>query len=528
MKYFRVFHSRILILAATFYLCPAALFAESKAVNVIKENTVLQPVEFNIIRGMGYLSSEDIAAIYDAEINWQPVSKKVILAIKGKKAEFRINSIKVVLNGTERPMKKPVIYSNKKVYIPLEFLLAKSFTEISGYFTEWDNKRMLLRITLIPDIFPPRYYSYKDKTRVVIQATEKKEIQVNSTNPKQITAKFYRSKTDIEKSSIEINDGVVDSIDCTDIDKDTFFLINLGTYAGNYDIFELESPYRFVIDVARTGTAGMELPGFSAGLAPAASGFSESVIPVSIPLHEVEKEEYAASCIQAPGHKIKRILIDAGHGGEDAGAVGPKGTKEKTINIDVAQRLAKILRDKGYEVFLTRADDTFIPLADRTKFANRVVADLFISIHCNASINTKAQGFEIYYLAENATDKAASAVANMENSVIALEKSITNGKEETEYLLLSMAVCEFINESSKLCGLISQGIKSDMSYISNRGVKQANFFVLRGATMPAVLVEMAYLSNFKGEKILKTKKFQKKIADIIMKGIQNYEKKFTK
>jgi len=528
------FTKNIPVLLITLCVCAAELFAAPKTVNVIKENTVLSPAKFMLIHGMGYLSSDDMAGIYDAEINWQTVSKKVILKIKGKKIEFKVNSKKVIVNGTEVLMKKPAVYSDKNVYIPLEFVLTRLFTDISGYFTEWDYKRMLLRITLVPDLFPPRYYSYKDKTRIVIQATEKKEIQANSTTAKQITAKFYKSKTDLEKSSVIINDGVVDSIDGTNIDRDTFFLINLGTYAGNYDIFELSSPYRFVIDIARTGTIGMEFPGFSAGLAPSVSGFIESVIPVSIPLPEIERrtgQEASEQTEYQPersNHKIKKIVVDAGHGGEDAGAVGPKGTKEKNINLEVSERLAKILRSKGYEVFMSRTDDSFIPLADRTKFANRVMADLFVSIHCNASINTKAQGFEIYFLSENASDKAAAAVANMENSVIALEKPKANGKEEIEYLLLTMAVCEFMNESSKLCGLICQDINSDMSYLLDRGVKQANFFVLRGATMPAVLVEMAYLSNFKEEKMLKTKKFQKRIAETILKGIQNYEKRFTK
>ncbi|PKM92552.1 MAG: hypothetical protein CVU80_02750, partial [Elusimicrobia bacterium HGW-Elusimicrobia-4] len=307
-----------------------------------------------------------------------------------------------------------------------------------------------------------------------------------------------------------------------------------GTYSGKIDTFTLSSPFRFVIDVEKIGEMSAKLSGLSSVLAPSSSSFLETNIPPNIlpppakPEEEipiVESIEIKKSKLIKAIHKLNKIVVDAGHGGEDPGAIGPKGTKEKDINLIIAQRLREILKKNGYEVFLTRADDTFIPLADRTRFANKVMADLFVSIHCNASISDDTRGFEIYFLSDKATDRAAEAVANMENSVIALEKSSFSGKRDIEKLLLSMAVTEFMNESATLCGTVNLQVCDNFLNLNSRGVKQANFYVLRGATMPAVLVEVGFLSNVKEEKLLNQKKFQKKITENIFNGIKEYEKR---
>lgn len=516
----------------------STVFAEIKTVNVVKENSTFLSAPLFLVQGMGYLSTDDIAKIYGAKTNWLPLSKKVILTINNKEIIFQIGSKRVIVNKIERLMNKKALLDDSKLLIPLEFVLTRSFADVAGFYSEWDYRRLILRVSVIPDIFPPRYYSYKDKTRLVIQMVEKKEIQIDSSKEKKIAVKIYRSKVgDVEKSSIVINDGVVDGIDATNLERDVLFVVNLGTYSGKVDTFTLSSPFRLVIDVERLGEMSAKLAGLSSVLAPSSTGFWETNIPSDIlPPSDTEEEKKPAIPIIETDeikkskptkviHKLKRIVIDAGHGGEDPGAIGPKGTKEKDINLIIAQRLKDILKKNGYEVFLTRTDDTFIPLADRTRFSNKVMSDLFVSIHCNASISDDTRGFEIYFLSEKATDRAAEAVANMENSVIALEKPSISGKRDIEKLLLSMAVTEFMNESATLCGTIDRQVCNNFLNLDSRGVKQANFYVLRGATMPAVLVEVGFLSNAKEEKLLNQKKFQKKITENIFNGIKEYEKR---
>lgn len=512
------------------------IFSEIKTVNIVKENSTFLSAPLFLVQGMGYLSSADIAKIYNAKTNWFPLSKKVILTLNNKEIIFQIDSKKVIVDKIERMMNKSAKLQDGKLLIPLEFVLTRAFANVSGFYSEWDYSRLILRVSVIPDIFPPRYYSYEDKTRLVIQMVEKKEVRIDSSREKKIAVKIYRSRVNSEKSSIAINDGVVDGLDATNLERDVLFVVNLGTYSGKIETFTMSSPFRLVIDVERIGEMSAKLTGLSSVLAPSATGFLEMNIPSDILPPEsygekkteipiVETNEIKKSSRTKPVHKLKKIVVDAGHGGDDPGAIGPKGTKEKEINLIIAQRLAGILKKDGYDVFLTRSDDTFIPLSERTKFANKVMADLFVSVHCNASISDDTRGFEIYFLSEKATDRAAEAVANMENSVLALEKPSLSGKMDIEKLLLSMAVNEFMNESSSICGFINQEICENFSNLDSRGVKQANFYVLRGATMPAILVEVGFLSNAKEEKLLNQKKFQKKITENIFNGLKEYEKR---
>lgn len=517
-------------------LRPSFASAAVKKINLVKDGQPAGTIDLFLIDGMGYVLTDGIAGIYEAKINWYPVSKKVILTANGEEVVFKINSSKVLVGKTERIMKKPAKLQDGKLFIPLEFLLTGAFAKVSNFYSEWDYARLLLRVITVPDIFPPRYYSYNDRTRIVIQAVEKKEIQTDSPEEKKISAKIYKSRVAPEKASVTIGDGVIESIDAVNLERDVLFTVNLGTYSGKQNTFTLSSPFRLVIDVERTGKEETSLPGSVLGLAPPATGFAEKNIPSDIlppppPEEEeknVERSEMPSVPRSGPEQKLKKIVVDAGHGGEDPGAIGPKGIKEKDINLLVAEDLASVLEKNGYKVYMTRTEDVFIPLADRTKLANKVMADLFVSIHCNASIVKNTSGFEIYFLSEKATDSAAEAVANMENSVIALEEHNAAVKKDTEKLLLSMAVNEFINESSLVCGIIDQQICKGFSNLSSRGVKQANFYVLRGASMPAVLVELAFITHAKEEKLLRKSKFRKKLAESIAKGIKLYEKEIAK
>ena len=224
----------------------------------------------------------------------------------------------------------------------------------------------------------------------------------------------------------------------------------------------------------------------------------------------------------------KVIVIDAGHGGNDPGAVGPRGTKEKDITLKIAYELKKLFdRDKNYTVILTRKDDVFIPLAERTNIANEKRANLFISIHCNANINRKVSGFEVYFLSERASDADALATANLENSAIELEGKPSPKLAGIQRMLWSMMQNEYLNESSELSSFIS-AIATGRMRITNRGVKQAGFYVLRGTQMPAVLVEVAFISNYEEEQKLKNGNFQKAAALSVYEGVLRYYERKTK
>ncbi|MFH1540310.1 MAG: N-acetylmuramoyl-L-alanine amidase [Elusimicrobiota bacterium] len=520
---------------------------ETKIINIVKENSNISSAPLSVplffVHEMGYLFVDDIAKIYHAKINWFPLSKKIVFTLNNKEIVFNIDSKKVIVDKIERQMNKPTIMLDNKLLVPLEFVIAKSFAGVTEFYTNWDSNHLTLRLSIIPDIFLPKYYSYKDGTRLIVQMVEKKEFQIDSSKEKKFAVKIYKSKiADIKKFPITVDDGVVDTIDVANLERDVLFTINLSTYSGKIETSTLTSPFRLVVDIFRTGEMSSKFVGSISEIAPSTTSFLPSRlvagevtnIPSSISpvLSDVEEKtpDIKINEIKKPKStravcSLKKIVIDAGHGGHDPGAIGQKATREKNINLAIANQLASILKKNGYDIFMTRSDDTFVPLSERTKFANKVMADLFVSIHCNASISTNVRGFEIYFLSEKATDSAAEAVANMENSVLALEKTQFSAEKDIKKLLLSMAVNEFINESSFLCGVINQKVCKNFSNLDVKSVKQANFYILRGATMPAILVEVGFLSNIKEEKLLNNEKFQKKMAENIFNGIKEYEKR---
>ncbi len=223
---------------------------------------------------------------------------------------------------------------------------------------------------------------------------------------------------------------------------------------------------------------------------------------------------------RALGLKIGRIVIDPGHGGHDTGTIGPTGLKEKDVVLDVALRLKKLLEDKtGAEVILTRSEDTFIPLEERTAIANEKGADLFISIHANASRNRNARGIETYYL-NFTSDPEALEVAGRENATS--QESV----HQLQDLIKKIALTEKIEESQDFAVQVQREVYSRLRKLTgsqkNRGVKKAPFVVLIGANMPSVLAEISFLTNPQDERLLKKGGHRELIAEALHRGISGY------
>ena len=226
------------------------------------------------------------------------------------------------------------------------------------------------------------------------------------------------------------------------------------------------------------------------------------------------------SLIRALGLKIGRIVIDPGHGGHDTGTIGPNGLQEKDLVLEVGRRLGKLLETRlGAEVVYTRKNDTFIPLETRTAIANQQRADLFISIHANASHDSAARGVETYYLNFTSSPEALE-VAARENAVS--EKSIY----ELQDLVKKIALKEKIEESREFAGDVQESLHSGLAgksaAIRNRGVKKAPFIVLIGANMPSILAEISFVSNPADEHRLETSEYRQRIAESLYRGIAKY------
>jgi len=225
---------------------------------------------------------------------------------------------------------------------------------------------------------------------------------------------------------------------------------------------------------------------------------------------------------------IDRIIIDPGHGGKDPGAIGPKGTKEKDLTLDIAKRLKRLLEENLHvEVFLTRDDDYYVGLRERTQFANKNDGKLFISIHANATRNRNVRGYSTWVLGKSKTNKALE-VAEKENSVIEFDESYTEYKDAS-YILNAIAQNSYLNESLDLADIVNDHLKTRTNIEQwGKGVYQAGFFVLVGASMPRILVETAFLSNPYEERKLRTRTFRQKVALALYESINNFKRKYEK
>ncbi len=219
--------------------------------------------------------------------------------------------------------------------------------------------------------------------------------------------------------------------------------------------------------------------------------------------------------------RFDRVVIDAGHGGEDQGARGKRGLTEKDVVLDVSRRVARSLESRGVQVLLTRDDDTFVPLEERTSRANDARADLFVSIHANSATRAAPSGVETYFVSLDATDDAAAEVAMRENEAFgeAARKALVD--DPLTQLLGDMIVNEYVRESSEFAKLVQHEL-AELDGAKSRGVKQAPFVVLMGVQMPAALIEIGFISNPAEEKKLKQVAHRDRLASAIVSAIGEF------
>lgn len=367
-----------------------------------------------------------------------------------------------------------------------------------------------------------RFWSNPDYTRVVLDLSAATGYTSNflpGDAGKGIDPRLYVDVEGAEPAkgladSTPVDDGLLKQIRTGRPDpKHTRVVLDLFSF-GDYKIFSLRDPFRIVIDIA-----GDDVPVLKSQTPRVTSGPPSGGIAGI--LDRAPKERPLKVRIpENQGSGLRRIVVDAGHGGKDPGAIGPRGTYEKTVTLALARELARRLEQElGCEVILTRDGDVFLPLEERTAMANKVGADLFISIHANANRKSGAHGTETYYLNFSKNDQAV-AVAARENGTSLKQVG------DLEMILLDLMANSKINESSRLAAEIQRALVEDLDrhYRSVRdlGVRQGPFYVLLGATMPSVLVETAFISNPREEARLGDPEFRARAARGIVRGVRNY------
>jgi N-acetylmuramoyl-L-alanine amidase len=259
-------------------------------------------------------------------------------------------------------------------------------------------------------------------------------------------------------------------------------------------------------------SVGSSLPAPLTSMQPEVPGHPAAVPPLSAT---------APTMVRALGLKINRIVIDAGHGGHDSGAIGPNGLEEKTVALDVALRLGRLLKQRlGADVIYTRDTDRFIPLETRTAIANQDRADLFISVHVNSSPDTAARGVATYYLSFTSSADALQLAAR--------ENAVSNESiHQLSDLVKKIALSDKINESRDFAEDVDRSLYGDLAPLNgpgfeNRGVHKAPFVVLIGANMPSILAEISFISNPKSAQLLTEPAYRERIAQALYQGVAKY------
>ncbi len=400
--------------------------------------------------------------------------------------------------------------------------------------------------TNLASVLPVKYWSSDDYTRVVINASgpvryKEQLLEQSGDQPRRLFIDFFNSYIEPKyRAPVPIEDGLLRRIRTGQYNPSTVRVVLDIESISSYKVFSLADPFRVIIDVR--GKEKKEPQVLKTQIsnkptqpvkAPEQSSSQIVVLrqgkknPVNMTAMEnqtnqnasVPSSEKSITLAQQLGLRVRTIVLDPGHGGKDPGAIA-YGLKEKDVVLKVAKMLAPLLEERlGCKVILTRTTDVFIPLEERTAIANTHDADLFVSLHINASPSEKAYGIETYYL-NLTTNPEAMRVAAFENA------TSTHQMSDLQNILSDILKNSKINESSRLAELVHNsiitGLDKNFSHIKNLGVKQAPFYVLIGAEMPAILVEMSFITNKNDVNHLKNNHFLKSIANDISSGIQSY------
>ncbi len=349
-----------------------------------------------------------------------------------------------------------------------------------------------------------RYWAKAKYTRVVLDLDRRVDYEVHRLRadrsaglpPRIYIDLFHTHRSENLPSKVGLDQGPVRCIRAAHRKKSTERLVLDLRQAEQYKVFRLDHPHRIVMDLWWTDRGRAE---------------------------EKKKQNKEAELKSVHKALPPLIVIDPGHGGKDPGAVGKRGLKEKDVVFSIAKRLKRSLEKNGKaRVLLTRTSDKFLELEDRTRFANRQNADLFISIHANASRDRKAKGVETYYL-DNTTDKAAIRLARIENRTA--KKKLDDLQQILQGLRLNSNAIASNLLAHTVQGELIRNLRNRHKKVKDLGSKGNLFYVLLGAHMPSILVEVSFISNPTEEKRLRNASYQDTVARGIANGVNRFLKK---
>jgi N-acetylmuramoyl-L-alanine amidase len=485
--------SRCLALAGLLALAPALSPAAGGPITVL---TATQRREVaTVSRAQGELVAiDDVLAGLGA--TFTPGAPGGAVSVRRGSHELVLHDKKSLasVDGDLKLLSSPVSLEGGRWLVPLDGLprLLGAFLERP---VEWRGAQRILVIgpVSIPKVKVSTFVS-GELARVVFEASEAVPFRVQQESGR-VTVAVARDLVDVTLPPTRLAGGIVESVQFLG-GAENVFAVTLGPRFQRLRATEQETPPRLVLEMS------------GPPLAP-----SERAAPLATAPRTPRPAEEPA---------VRTVVIDPGHGGENVGAEGEAGTLEKDIALAIARKLrAELVNARGLQVFLTRDRDVEVGLDERTAIANNYKADLFVSVHANASRARGAKGSEVYFLSYQASDDESRWVAQMEGAAEPIAHAPAGS--DLALILWDMAQAEHLEESSALASRIQEEL-AVVTGSEGRGVKQAPFRVLVGATMPAVLVEVAFISNPEEEKLLASDAYQSKIAASLARGIERFRR----
>ncbi len=449
-----------------------------------------------------YVASASAASLLRGQRGWQEELRRLTLRVGDRSFGLTADSRLVNLDDGEVLLRTPVLETEGDLWLPMEF-----FTRVLGpgvrQTVAWDPGARALSVgseRASVNVTDLRVEEMTRATGLHFQCSERLAYSAESGQPGFVTLRIQGGQAAPDRVGLEKPAGLVDGVEARQADDEVLLDVKVSDLVKSYRTYDADDGHDIVLVLEE------EQPG---------------VLPEPTPRGKLNLVMRQPAQQPARRLEIRTVVLDPGHGGEETGRIGATGTMEKDVNLAVAQELKRYLEREGdVKVVLTRGEDATVPLSQRAVIANQAGGDLFVSLHCNGWFNERAGGIETFFLSPAKTDRDAS-IAREENTEIA-----TPGNEDVEFILWDLVQNGFINESSDLAETVQAALCRDLGG-ENRGVKQAGFRVLVGAYMPAVLVEMGFLSNPDEEKNLVDGDYQRRVARTLGQALLEFRQRYA-
>jgi N-acetylmuramoyl-L-alanine amidase len=446
-----------------------------------------------------YLSSATAASLFKAGRFWQDMIRQLTLRVKDKEFKLTAGSRLVIFSEGERLLPVPIFALDGDLWLPMEFfvqILGPSVREV----VLWDPEASTLNIG--SERYNVTGLSVEQLTRATtlhLICEEPLSYRADSSDRGYVVLKIYRGIVNPAQVGLWSRRGLIESVESRQYRDHAKVFVKVDDLANRFRTYTRQDGREIVLVVEEEQVSALPEP-VPRGRVNVMLG--EGLVDISRPV------------------EVRTVVIDPGHGGVETGKVGQSGTLEKNVNLAIARQLKRYLERKSdMEVLLTRDEDVQLSLDERAEFANRAGGDLFISLHCNGWFNGDASGIETYFLSPAKTDWTKS-VAAYENQ----PADSSAASADVAFILWELVQNKFINTSSDLAEIVQATLCQGMS-APNRGVKQAGFRVLVGTYMPAVLVEMGFLSHRNEERRLNDSSYQRQLAESLGKAILEFKER---